>query len=139
MNVYTFEDIQEGMTESFSKQITSEMEDSFRKITGDYNPLHIDDSYAKQIGDYKQHVSFGMLTASLYSTIAGMYLPGKYSLIHSIEIKFLKPVYMGDVLTVIGTVAEKQENLQLLRLKVRIENQNRKCVSKADMKVLVLK
>lgn len=139
MNVYTFEDIQEGMTESFSKQITSDMEDSFRKITGDYNPLHIDDSYAKQIGDYKQHVSFGMLTASLYSTIAGMYLPGKYSLIHSIEIKFLKPVYMGDVLTVIGTVAEKQENLKLLRLKVRIENQNGKCVSKADMKVLVLK
>lgn len=139
MNVYTFEDIQEGMTESFSKQITTDMEDSFRKITGDYNPLHIDDSYAKQIGDYKQHVSFGMLTASLYSTIAGMYLPGKYSLIHSMEIKFLKPVYMGDVLTVIGTVAEKQENLQLLRLKVRIENQNRKCVSKADMKVLVLK
>lgn len=139
MNVYAFEDIREGMTETFSKQITSEMEDSFRTITGDYNPLHIDDSYAKQIGDYKQHVAFGMLTASLYSTMAGMYIPGKYSLIHSIEIKFLKPVYMGDVLTVMGTVAEKQENLKLLRLKVRIENQNRKCVSKADMKVLVLK
>ena len=80
-----------------------------------------------------------MLTASLYSTIAGMYLPGKYSLIHSIEIKFIKPVFAGDVLTVTGTVDEKHENMKLLRLKVKIVNQTDECVSKADMKVLVLK
>lgn len=139
VNTYIFADIREGMTESFSKKITVEMEDIFREISDDENPLHRDDDFANQIGGYKKHVSFGMLTASLYSTIAGIYLPGKYCLIHSLEIKFLKPVFAGDILTVTGTVAGKQDDLKLLRLKVKIVNQDDECVSKADMKVLVLK
>lgn len=138
MNTYVFADIQEGMTESFQKEITVEMEEAFRKISGDDNPLHKDDEFAKQNG-YKEHVSFGLLTASLYSTMAGMYLPGKYSLIHSLEIKLLKPVFVGDVLTVSRIIAGKQEDMKLLRLKVQIVNQDNICVSKADMKVLVLR
>ena len=141
MNEYTIKDIRVGMAESFQKQITLEMENAFREISGDENPLHRDDEYAKSIGEGKfhQHVSFGMLTASLYSTLAGMYLPGKYSLIHSLEIKFQKPVYVQDVLTVTGKVVKIHEELKLLEVKVKIENQNKQCVSKADMKILVLK
>ena len=139
MNTYTFAEIQEGMTETFTKEITNKMEEMFREISGDENPLHKDDDFALQIGGYKQHVAFGMLTASLYSTVAGVYLPGKYSLIHSLEIKFMKPVFAGDVLTVSATVAKKQEAMKLLHLKVQIVNQDNVCVSKADMKVMVLK
>lgn len=139
MNTYTFADIQEGMTISFTKEITNQMEDLFREISGDENPLHKDDDYALEIGGYKQHVSFGMLTASLYSTVAGVYLPGKYSLIHSMEIKFIKPVFAGDVLTVSAAVVGKQAAMKLLQLKVKITNQDNICVSKADMKVLVLR
>ena len=68
-----------------------------------------------------------------------MYLPGKYSLIHSISIKFLKPVFVGDILTVTGTVSEKRDELKLIDLKVKIVNQIDECISKADMKVLVLR
>ena len=81
-----------------------------------------------------------MLTASFYSTMAGMYLPGKYSLIHSFdEISFLKPVFTGDILTVTGEVTEKEEGMGLIRLKVMIRNQKNQLVSRARMKVLVLK
>lgn len=139
MNTYTFADIQEGMAISFTKEITNQMEDLFRELSGDENPLHKDDDYALEIGGYKQHVSFGMLTASLYSTVAGVYLPGKYSLIHSMEIKFIKPVFAGDVLTVSAAVVGKQAAMKLLQLKVKITNQDNICVSKADMKVLVLR
>lgn len=139
MNTYTFADIQEGMAISFTKEITNQMEDLFREISGDENPLHKDDDYALEIGGYKQHVSFGMLTASLYSTVAGVYLPGKYSLIHSMEIKFIKPVFAGDVLKVSAAVVGKQVAMKLLQLKVKITNQDNICVSKADMKVLVLR
>ena len=141
MNTYTFAEIKEGMTESFSREITLEMEDAFRTISGDENPLHRDDAFAIEAGGgrFKQHVTFGMLTAALYSALAGQYLPGKYSLIHSLEIKLQKPVFAGDVLTVTGTVARKQEGLNLIELKVKITNQKKQCVSKADMKVLVLK
>ena len=143
MNEYLFSEIQLGQTESFSKEITLEMENAFRQISGDINPLHADDDFAKEIGEgakFKKHVTFGMLTASLYSTMAGVYLPGKYSLIHSINnMKFQKPVFAGDVLTVTGTVEEKQEGLNLIQIKVRITNQDDKCVSSADMKILVQK
>ena len=104
MNEYTIEEIQVGMSASFKKLITKEMEDSFRVITGDENPLHKEDDFALEIsgGNFKGHAAFGMLTASFYSTVAGMYLPGKYSLIHSFdEISFMKPVFVGDELVII--------------------------------------
>lgn len=132
-----FEQIRVGDSASFTRTVTPEMEDAFRAISGDRNPLHYDDGWAASLG-YRKHVAFGMLTASLYSTMAGMYLPGRYSLIHSLSIKFQKPVYAGDTLTVHGVVADKQEALRLLCLKVRILNQAGKCVSCADMKVLTL-
>lgn len=142
MNEYIFDEIQIGQVASFQREITVEMENMFREISGDENPLHKDDDFAKEIGNgkYASHVAFGMLTASMYSTIAGMYLPGKYSLIHSLEeLSFLKPVFAGDVLTVTGEVIDKNEMLKLIRLKVEIKNQDNKKVSRAKMKVLVMK
>lgn len=142
MNEYVFDEITIGMKESFTKEITLEMENAFRQLSGDNNPLHRDDEYAREIGDGKfpSHVSFGMLTASLYSTMAGMYMPGKYSLIHSLDgLSFYKPVFAGDTLTVTGEVMDKDENLNLIQLKVDIRNQNNEKISKTKMKILVLK
>ena len=80
------------------------------------------------------------MTASFYSTVAGMYLPGKYSLIHSFdEISFMKPVFVGDELTVNAEVIDKDEALKMIRLKIIIKNQDNKKVSRAKMKVLVMK
>ncbi len=142
MREYKFAELSVGMKESFEKEITPEMEHAFRDISGDDNPLHRDDAFARETGNGKfpQHAVFGMLTASFYSTMAGMYLPGKYSLIHSFdEISFLKPVFTGDILTVTGEVTEKEEGMGLIRLKVMIRNQKNQLVSRARMKVLVLK
>ena len=142
MNEYTIEEIQVGMSASFKKLITKEMEDSFRVITGDENPLHKEDDFALEIsgGNFKGHAAFGMLTASFYSTVSGMYLPGKYSLIHSFdEISFMKPVFVGDELTVNAEVIDKDEALKMIRLKIIIKNQDNKKVSRAKMKVLVMK
>ena len=142
MNEYTLADIRVGMKENFTKKITEEMEDAFRLICGDENPLHRDDDYAKEIfgGKYDKHVSFGMLTASLYSTIAGMYLPGKYSLIHSFdELSFMQPVFAGDTLAVEGEVTEVDEALKLIRIRVIIKTQFGKKVSRAKMKIMVMR
>lgn len=142
MNEYVFDEIEVGMQASFKKKITKEMEDAFRQISGDENPLHKDNEFAREIseGKFQSHAVFGMLTASLYSTVAGMYLPGKYSLIHSFEeISFMNPVFVGDELTVEAEVTDKDEAFKLIRLKVTIKNQNNKKVSRAKMKVLVMK
>lgn len=141
MNEYTYEELYIGQEQNFVIQVTQELEDAFRKITGDINPLHKDDLFAEEIGQGKfhSHVTFGMLTASFYSTLAGVYIPGKYSLIHSLDIKFQKPVYAGDKLTVTGKIADKQDELKLIQVKATIKNQNAQNVSKADMKILVMR
>lgn len=140
MNIYKYDEIPLGLEESFECKITKEMEDDFRKITGDENPLHKDDDFAKSIGKkFNKHVSFGMLTSSFYSTLAGMYLPGENSLIHSIDIKLTNPVYCDDVLTVSGRVEQKEDTLNLICVNAKIKNQNNKIVSKAKIKIIVLK
>lgn len=142
MNNYKFLEIQVGLTASFERVITKEMEDAFRDISGDENSLHKYDSFAKEIsnGKFQRHVSFGMLTASLYSTLAGVYLPGENSLIHSFEeLSFIKPVFVGDTLSVEGKIVDIFTGLNLIRIQAIIKNQDKKIVSRAKIKVLVMK
>ena len=134
MNDLSYEEIEVGHKESFSVTVTEEMMDKFLAITGDVNPLHNDEDYARSAG-HPGRVVYGMLSASLLSTLAGVYLPGKRSLIHEVKIKFAKPVYIGDRLTVEGTVEEKHDVYSLLVLKVTVRNQSGDKVCRAKMQV----
>ena len=138
MNYYGFDEIVEGMEESFTVKVTHEMMEAFLGIMGDVNPLHTDVSFAKEKG-YDSCVVYGMLTASFLSTLAGVYLPGKNSLIHSVETKFVKPVFEGDVLTVSGKVTEKRELFSAFVMKVEIRNQNNEKVLRGNMQIGVMK
>lgn len=134
MNHYSINDLSIGHKESFTTEITSAMFDKFKEITGDVNPLHNNEDFAKDLG-HKGRVAFGMLTASFLSTLAGVYLPGERSLIHSVETKFTKPVYIGDVLYVCGEVVEINDTVNQIVLKVEIRNQNEEKVLRGKMKV----
>ena len=136
MNEYKYEEIELGHKESFSVTVTEDMMNSFCKITGDVNPLHCDEDYAVSQG-HSGRVVYGMLTSAMLSTLAGVYLPGKRSLIHEVNIKFSKPVYIGDTLTVEGVVDEKNDTYSLLMIKVTIRNQSGDKVCKAKMQVAV--
>ena len=137
MNNYKFDELTVGMTESFKVTITEEMLDAFKGITGDVNPLHNDEEFAKAKG-HPGRVAYGMLTASFLSTLAGVYIPGERSLIQQVETKFAKPVYIGDELTVTGEITELVESVQRLELKVTITNQDGKKVLRGSMGILVV-
>ncbi len=137
MNTYTYDEIEVGQAESFTVTVTEDMLTSFKAITGDNNPLHNDEDFAKAKGQ-PGRVAYGMLTASFLSTLAGVYLPGERSLIQQVEIKFAKPVYIGDTLTVTGQVAEKNDTVQRIELKVTITNQDGAKVLRGKMGVLVI-
>lgn len=134
MNRYEFEEIQVGMSESFQVTVTEQMMDAFREMTGDENPLHSDEQYAIAKG-FDKRVVYGMLTASFLSTLAGVYLPGQKSLIHSVEFKCVKPVLAGDCLTVSGTVAEKEERFRYIKVKAVICNQKNEKVLRGMMQI----
>ncbi|MDO4208026.1 MAG: MaoC family dehydratase, partial [Lachnospiraceae bacterium] len=113
MNHYTFEEIKTGMEEQFSVTITEQMMQQFQEMTGDVNPLHCDETFAKEKG-FGGKVAYGMLTASFLSTMAGVYLPGENSLIQSVEVKFVKPVFPGEEITFTGKVSEVNDTFRFL-------------------------
>ena len=137
MNDFSYEDISVGQKESFSKKITAEMMDAFRKISGDENPLHTDEDFAKEHG-FPGRVVYGMLTSSLYSCMGGVYIPGKRCLLHSVHADFLKPVFVGDTLTVEGKVTEKHDSVRQIVIKAVIRNQEGVKVSRATIEAGVL-
>ena len=137
MNNYKFDELTVGMTESFKVTITEAMLEAFKGITGDVNPLHNDEEFAKAKG-HPGRVAYGMLTASFLSTLAGVYIPGERSLIQQVETKFAKPVYIGDELTITGEITELVESVQRLELKVTITNQDGKKVLRGTMGILVV-
>ena len=138
MNTYTYEEISIGHKESFRVIVTEADRDKFRDITGDINPLHNDIEYAKSMG-HERCVAFGMLTASYLSTLAGVYLPGRNSLIQKTEVNFRKPVYVGDELTITGEVTDKSDTFNVITVKVEIINQDNVKVCKGKMEIAVQK
>lgn len=134
MNAYKFQDLKIGLCESFEWEITEEMMRSFLQMTGDVNPLHNEEKFAIEHG-FESRVVYGMLTASLISTLGGVYLPGKFCLIQQVETKFAAPVFIGDVLNISGTVKELNESVQQAVIKVEIKNQKGKKVVRGNLYV----
>ncbi len=125
LNEYTFEEIKLGMKESFEVNITESMENDFAKITGNYNPLATDNEYAATT-NYKKRICPGMFTASFFSRLTGMHLPGKYALVYSQSLNFVNICYIGDQITVEGEVIEKNDATKLITINTIITNQDGK-------------
>jgi len=125
-----------GQSASFSKTISESDVYLFAGITGDLNPLHINDVHA-QVSIFKGRVAHGMLTASLISTVLGMYLPGPGTVLVKQDIKYLAPVYFGDTITATCTVKEKAEEKKLVVLDCKVTNQNDKAVIVGSATILL--
>ena len=130
MNHYRLANLTPGVTESFTVTITEEMMAPFYAITGDNSPIHMDADYAAGRG-YPGRVVYGMLGASFLSTLAGVYLPGEHCLLHGVDLKFDKPIFIGDTLTVTGAVDEVNDTFREITIKASIVNQDGKKVTRA--------
>ena len=133
MNSYTLADISPGLTADFTLEVTTEKMALFYELTGDCSPIHMDEAYAQRRG-YPGRVVYGMLGASLFSTLAGVYLPGEHCLLHGVECKFAKPIFIGDTLTVKGTVVGVSEIGSEAEIKAVITNQDGKRVTRGIIK-----
>jgi 3-hydroxybutyryl-CoA dehydratase len=134
MQEYLFSDIKIGIKHSFESEIDEVRMQKFFEIPGDNNPMHIDTEYAKSKGMIGK-VVYGMLTSSFYSTLVGVYLPGKFALLHSIDVQFSKPVFIGDKLVIVGEVSSINETFRQIEVKAYILNQNSEKISRAKIKI----
>lgn len=120
------DDISVGDSASFERMITDDDLTSFADISGDYNPLHIENK-----------VVHGMLLGALMSRLIGMELPGKKALLMKECLEFKKPALVGDTLTVKGKVVFKSPSSRLIELLIEIKKGNELLVSgSAHVRVL---
>ncbi len=119
--------LQVGDKGSFTKTITEKDVFDFADASGDFNPLHIDEEYARRSA-FGHRVAHGILTAGIISAVLGSEIPGLGTIFVELHIKFLKPVYFGDTLTATATVTEVI-NPKRVRLMVACHNQDGEDVS----------
>lgn len=130
-----FEQIQIGDTASFSKTITETDVYLFAGISGDFNPLHVNEEYAKQ-SPFKTRIAHGGLAASLLANVLGMKLPGLGTIALEVTQKFRNPVYFGDTVTCAVTISKKIERMKIVEMQILWSNQRGETVSKGSCRVL---
>ncbi|WP_081849305.1 MaoC family dehydratase [Aeromonas jandaei] len=96
--MYKIEEIEAGMTASYSQTITDADIKDFAGISGDKNPVHMDEVYAKE-SRFERRIAHGMLSSSFFSALFGTQLPGRGCVYVGQNLKFRKPVYIGDTVT----------------------------------------
>ncbi len=125
-----------GDTASISKTITDADIQAFADVTGDHNPIHLDDEFAGKTR-FGGRIAHGMLSASLISAVLGNELPGAGSVYLSQTLKFVKPVFPGDTVTARVTVTGVRDDRPILTLETVCVNQHNEPVLKGEATVLV--
>ena len=118
----TIDDFHIGQHASFTKTFTEDDVQRFIDITGDVNPLHVDEDFAART-PFKQRILQGMLTASLFSTMVGMRLPGLGAIYRAQSIRFLKPVHLNETVTAHFVVRAIDRVKHRLEIESWIENE----------------
>lgn len=118
-----FADIAIGDTASFSKTITEHDVNAFAGLSGNFNPVHVDEEFARNTR-FKGRIAHGLLAAGLISTVIGTVLPGANAIYMAQELVFKSPVMLGDTLTALVEVVEKIEAKKRIIFKTSVTNQN---------------
>ena len=111
-----------GQSASFSKTIAECDVYGFAGITGDFNPLHVNEAEARKMS-YGKRIVIGMRTASFLSTVFAGFMPGPGTIYMEQAVKFLKPVFLGDTITANVEITELFERRRA-RLKTTVSNQD---------------
>tara|TARA_Y100000590_G_scaffold208445_1_gene236145 strand:- start:1846 stop:2289 length:444 start_codon:yes stop_codon:yes gene_type:complete len=125
-----------GQKIEFTEVISESMVEKFAKLSGDYNPYHMDESYAEKT-KFKKRICHGMLLASLFSRLTGMYLPGKGSLFFSQSLNFISPAFIDDKVTVEGEIVKISRSTGMVTIKTIIKKENNIRLITGDAKVII--
>ena len=102
---YYIDDLKPGRSESFSRTVSESDVQKFGEISGDVNPVHFDEEWAKTT-PFKGRIAHGVLSASYISTVLGMRMPGPGTIFMQLTTRFKAPVRIGDTVTATCTVRE---------------------------------
>ena len=130
INNISIDDMYVGMKADITRTITESDINEFARISGDHNPIHIDNEYAKK-SRYKKKIAHGLLSASFFSALFGTKLPGTGCVYTYQSLKFKRPIYVGDVvnsIVKIKSIDKKNKKIMfstqcIVRTKIAIDGE----------------
>lgn len=130
-------EVKVGDSFSRSREITDELVRSFAEVSGDLNPIHVDEEFAKTTR-FGRRIAHGMLSGAFISAVLGLEFAEKRTVYLSQTMKFTAPVYLGDTVTAVATVTNIREEKNIVTLETICSNQNGETVVEGEALVMVL-
>jgi len=138
MSGYSINEIFIGMKKSVTKTLTESDVYTYAGLIGDINPVHVNSEYAKNTR-FGERIVHGMLTASFFSTIVGMLIPGADAIYLGQTCKFLLPVKFGDTITATGEVTKIIPEKRIAYMRTTVTNQHGEIVIDGEATVMATK
>ena len=132
---YSYGELEIGMKASFSKTVTEHDVYMFAGISGDFNPMHMNEEFAKRT-PFGRRIAHGALPQSLIAPVLGMKLPGLGTIALEITTRFKGPTYFGDTVTASAEVVELLESKRRVRLKLIWTNQRGDTIGEGEALVI---
>lgn len=130
-------DLKPGDTFSRSREVTDELIRKFADVSGDYNPLHLDEEYAASTR-FGKRIAHGMLSGAFISGVLGDELSVRRIVYLSQTMKFRAPVFIGDTVTVTGTVKNVREDKPVVTIETVCVNQDGTVVVEGEAAIMLL-
>ena len=130
-------DLQIGDKFSTERHVTDEVIRKFAEVSGDYNPIHLDEEFAKTTR-FGRRIAHGMLSGAFISAVLGNEFRERKIVYLSQTMKFTAPVYIGDTVTATGTITNIRRDKGIVTLETICTNQNGETLVKGEAVVMIL-
>jgi 3-hydroxybutyryl-CoA dehydratase len=130
-------DLKIGDTRTINREITDELIRRFADLSGDHNPIHLDEEFAKGTR-FGQRIAHGMLTGAFISAVLGNGFDDRSIVYLSQTMRFTAPVFVGDTVTVTATITEIREEKGIVTLEIVCRNQRDETTLTGESKLMVM-
>jgi 3-hydroxybutyryl-CoA dehydratase len=124
----SYDELEVGMKAFFSKTITEADVILFAGISGDFNPMHVNEEFARHT-PFGKRIAHGAIPQSLIASVLGTKLPGLGTILLEVRTRFRHPTFFGDTITACAEVAEKLDAKRRIRMSLEWTNQRNEVVA----------
>ena len=132
-----FMDLKIGDKFATAKQITDQVVRAFAELSGDYNPIHLDEEFAAKT-QFGKRIAHGMISGALISAVLGYEFKERKVVYLSQTLRFIAPVFLDDTVTATATVTKIREDKPIVTLETVCRNQKNESVVKGEAVVMIL-
>ncbi len=129
-------EIKVGDKFSKTKKITDEVVRKFAEFSGDFNPIHLDEEFARNTR-FRKRIAHGMISGALISAVLGNEFAEKKIVYLSQTLNFIAPVFIDDTITATATVTHIREDKPIVTLETICTNQNGEVVVRGEGKIMI--